>query len=189
MEFRLYYRGGLRANGPAEEKQNLRLHFHKQLKSLWLQRPVDENKRQLQQPDTAHLLRRAQSTVGAFRCTPIVSSVVSLAAELDILFLRPQRPGAIVTFGGDIDNRIKTLLDGLRMPKDGEIAANARPSPEEIPLYCLREDDVLITRLGITTDQLLHYENQDEVVLIIRVIVKDLGTITDQWPLLPLLVG
>ena len=140
MEFRLYYRGGLRANGPAEVKQNLRRHFHKQLKSLWHQpSSAGGYKVQLIRDEAALVIERAQRTVGRFRCMPIVSSVVSLTAELEILFLRPQPPGSIIGSGGDIDNRLKTLLDGLRLPRDGEIEPGDRPTEDEDPLYCLLE--------------------------------------------------
>ena len=96
-----------------------------------------------------------------------------LVAELDILFLRRQEPGAIVTSGGDIDNRMKTLLDALRVPKTAsEIPENDFPAPDETPFCCLLEDDVLVTRLAIDTDRLLEPGDTPEVRLIINVEMK-----------------
>jgi hypothetical protein len=176
MDFRLYYRGPLRTNGTAKEKQTLRRVFHPQLRALWDQPPLKEQKLLLLNREgggaAVSLLRQEQPFTFAF----LISEALGLIAELDILFLRPQRPGAIVNHGGDIDNRIRTLLDALRVPDASEIPSGAIPSADEDPFHCLLENDVLITRLAITTDQLLDSHDPHEVVLIIHVQVKDSGT-------------
>jgi hypothetical protein len=52
---------------------------------------------------------------------------------LDILFLRRDNPGNLIASGGDIDNRLKVLFDGLRMPEPmsdlGGNAIGARREP------------------------------------------------------------
>lgn len=64
-------------------------------------------------------------------------------AELDVLVLTPypHRPG-------DLDNRVKTLIDALTMPR--------RVTPAEIaeydegaPIYCLMEDDDRVVRMRV----------------------------------------
>ena len=42
MEFTLFYRGPLKANRGSKEKQELRRHFHSQLKVLWQQPPLED---------------------------------------------------------------------------------------------------------------------------------------------------
>ena len=70
--------------------------------------------------------------------------------------LRPEAPGSIVAQGGDIDNRLKTLLDALRMPRDeSELARNDSPKDGEDPFFCLLEDDHLVTKIAVATDRLL----------------------------------
>lgn len=69
----------------------------------------------------------------------LVTSVLSNAAELDILMLTPRslnRPG-------DVDNRVKTLLDGLTLPNPGSgiVDDDAR--------LCLLEDDKLVSRYSV----------------------------------------
>jgi hypothetical protein len=96
---------------------------------------------------------------------------------LDILFLRRANPGDIVGHGGDVDNRIKTLFDALRVPSNGgEIPGDARPEPSEDPFFCLLEDDALITDIRVTTDRLLRplsvSESETDVFLVIHVNVK-----------------
>ena len=50
------------------------------------------------------------------RFVPLVSKAGGFTCSLDILFLRRDDPEGPIESGGDIDNRLKVLLDGLRMP-------------------------------------------------------------------------
>ena len=54
----------------------------------------------------------------------------------------------------DIDNRVKTILDGLRCPQnEHEIGQN---TPRDIgPIYTLLDDDHLVTKLNVNTSHLL----------------------------------
>lgn len=108
--------------------------------------------------------------VASHRFLPLVRESLHLNCELDILFLRQQDPGALVSQGGDIDNRIKTLLDGLRMPSADEEARAPSTLDDEVT-YCLMESDTLVSRLNIDTDRLLFAETEkpNEVHLIIEV--------------------
>ena len=157
MEFTFVYRGSLKANGRPAEKQAIRRIFHEQLKELWKQPPLTDFG-----PPRGHLLDDNPpqgdisiiQRVGTFRLAPLVASQLHLIAELDITFLRPEAPGAVITQGGDIDNRLKTLLDALRIPHNvGEIPGT--PLADEDPFFCLLEDDNLITKIGVSTDRLL----------------------------------
>ena len=100
---------------------------------------------------------------------------LKLVAELDILLLRPEDPGSIVQ-RADIDNRLKTLFDALRYPSiPQEIPARWSPADGEAPLFCLLDDDRLITRVNVDTDRLLASNSPDEVDLTIRVRVRALS--------------
>lgn len=105
---------------------------------------------------------------------PLVRNSLDLNCELDILFLRQQDPGGLVSQGGDIDNRIKTLLDALRMPSPTE---QHRFPNEGDPVYCLMESDTLVSRLNVDTDRLLFPESEkaNEVHLVIEVTVNVLS--------------
>jgi hypothetical protein len=114
------------------------------------------------------------SRVGKFRFASLVSAKLSLVAELSISFLRPQAPGSLITHGGDIDNRLKTLLDALRVPKvHNELPPAAIPGADEDPYFCLLDDDNLVSSLSIRTDQLLEpVATPAEVLLLIHVRTK-----------------
>jgi len=85
----------------------------------------------------------------------LVRQALSLNCAIDVLFLRPTRPGGILR-SGDIDNRIKTLFDALRLPKNqDELGGFVVPEHDEDPFFCLLEDDALVTHLSVETDALL----------------------------------
>ena len=77
--------------------------------------------------------------------------------------------GALVQ-GGDIDNRMKTLLDTLKIPTNTDLPDKGPPLPDQDPLFCLLEDDSLITGLNVKTDRLLDPDfPPTEVILLIHV--------------------
>ncbi len=172
MRFRLYSRGGLKSNGRPEEKHELRKYFHPQLKDLWSREPLNRQYRKyLRHPKSNE--PGLYKDVGNFTFAPLVCKALHTIADIDILFLRPEEPGSLVTQGGDIDNRVKTLLDGLRMPKNvKELPDKTSPSEEENPFFCLLEDDALVTGLSVITDRLLNPTDPKEVLLLITVKIR-----------------
>ena len=180
MEFTLHYHGPLKAatgrNKRKDHKHDLRRHFHKQLKELWKLPQLSEFRDSLivPEPDAAEsraLLRR----VGQYHFAPLISSYFDLVANLEIVMLRPEPEGRIFVRSGDIDNRLKTLLDALKVPNDeAALPDNASPSPDESPFFCLLEDDSLVTNVDIQTAHWLEPEVQDsdEVVLLLRIRTK-----------------
>ncbi len=178
MEFRLVYRGKLRADSGGEsrarEKHAIRRYLHPQLKELWVQHSWFGDP----------LSIAANFSRCGFRFIPLVRRDFGLACALDILFLRRDAPGNVIRSGGDLDNRVKTLFDGLRAPLQCSELAGAVPESGEDPFFCLLEDDSLITDVRITTDRLLSpsADKSDihDVELVIRVESKfDLPTIEE----------
>lgn len=87
-----------------------------------------------------------------YNFVPLVRESEHLSCALRILFLRRDPPGGIYNLG-DIDNRIKTVLDALRRPRNPNEVPR-RPLPDEEPMYVLLEDDRLVTHLEVETDTL-----------------------------------
>jgi hypothetical protein len=92
---------------------------------------------------------------------PLVTEEMCLRCSLDILFLRPEEPGMIIR-AGDLDNRMKTLFDALRIPSNLAEAGGENSKDGEEPIYCLLEDDRLISEVHITTDHLLMLPHSKE---------------------------
>jgi hypothetical protein len=105
------------------------------------------------------------------RFVPLVSEAGGFTCALDILFLRRDNPGHIVSSGGDIDNRMKVLFDGLKMPSTtGELGGMAL-EPDENPFFCLLEDDSLITSVSITTDRLLTPQDSGDKIHNVELVI------------------
>jgi hypothetical protein len=180
MEFKLYYRGPLKSNRGPTEKQAIRRIFHPQLKKLWAQEPLidyasGETNLFVETPKLG--LPSIIYPVSDFKFACLINERLKVHAELDILFLRPEPSGRIIKTGGDIDNRLKTLFDGLRRPLDtNEIPNGDTPQSDEAPFHCLLSDDALITKITVATDQLLDTNLDDEIVLVIHVRIKGRAT-------------
>jgi hypothetical protein len=165
MRLTLHYRGNLRSNGTPLHKHELRQHFHKQLRTLWTQIPLKDEAQYWLQPRTQSnycLLR----PLNGFTFVPLITAEMNVVAELSVTILRPESPGNLITQGGDIDNRLKTLFDALTMPRlPNALPAAAVPNMDESPyFYCLLEDDNLITAVSVRTEQLLEPCNDQSLV-------------------------
>jgi hypothetical protein len=166
MKFTLVYDGPLSSasnNGRVREKHDIRKVVHCQVAHF----------REIRSQITdIHPVTITSVKQGPFIFQAVVGKKHHATCELDILFLRSGPPGAIF-LGGDIDNRMKTLFDALRIPKtDKELPTNAIPDPgaHETPFLCLLEDDSLITTHTVRTDRLLLRGKTDaDVRLIIQV--------------------
>jgi hypothetical protein len=174
MEFRLIYEGPLHGQGAkSPHKWEIRRALHPQLERLWQERPLRDAAESL----LAHPPLPSKVSVivekGGRRFAPLVTQRLNLYAELSVLLFRQQPRGELITNGGDIDNRLKTLLDGLRVPH-GSLEGQAQPveSQDPSPFFCLLEDDSLVTKVSVESEQLLRPAKPDEVVAIITVHVK-----------------
>jgi hypothetical protein len=215
MRFRLVYDGELKAGGSktrAPEKWALRKAFRPQLASLSMTHPVMRGigfsaeidavregppgidfrpERPNVSIDIVSGHQGNQNALlswierGGWHFVPLVRRSLELVCDLDILFLRNDAPGSIVKSGGDLDNRIKTLFDGLRMPSVDEMKGAV---PGTDPFYCLLEDDDLISSFSVRTDRLLTDPNRSphKVLLVIevkltaiRLTAQNVGFLTD----------
>jgi hypothetical protein len=172
MEFTLHYRGELKGNRGSKDKQALRRHFHAQLKTLWTQLPLKELHKFIDETPGSHA--SIIKSKHGFKFVPLICEKLNLVAELKITMLRPEPPGAIITQSGDIDNRLKTLFDALKLPSEpNSIPKDDCPREGEHLFFCLLEDDNLITKVNVETDRLLEpVASQSEVVLLVHVTTK-----------------
>jgi hypothetical protein len=164
MEFRLTYAGTLLAHRQDRKQAERSLHvhsirkaFHPQLKKLRETHPIFTRE--------GDSFVKIGSKIGwqefdreGFKWVPIATRDNALICKVEMLLLRDGPPGSALA---DIDNKLKTVFDALRMPHGpSELGAGTRqgkqsPDPGEDPFYVLMEDDSLITHVAVTTDRLL----------------------------------
>ena len=201
MEFRLVYDGPLPAashsNTRNKVKHSIRRQFADQLEELWNTHPRlrydsqswDKDKDRpnpfVLEVTAKHGVRYTHLPPQTFdRCErcfePLVTSDHGVGCALDILFLRRDQPGSLISHGGDIDNRIKVLFDALKLPElNARLPGDPKDDPERF--YCLLEDDRLISDVRVTTDRLLTPMGDDErkhdvrLVVHVRTVVLDPG--------------
>lgn len=171
MEFTLFYDGKLKGNGSVHDKHEIRMQFHEQLKTLWNQKPLNGLSSKLLAPTYEFTAIRK---IGDFTFAPLVYESIKLVAKLDITILRPEEPGAIITQAGDIDNRLKTVFDALRMPsKVQELPGHWTQNKDSNPMLCVLEDDNLIVDVNVKTDRLLRPAKSPlDVIMLIKIITK-----------------
>jgi hypothetical protein len=103
---------------------------------------------------------------------PLVRDSFALHCGLKIVFLRKEPPGRIYQ-ARDLDGRMKTLIDSLTMPQHAEQVLE-KIGTKEAPLYCLLEEDSLVSGLNVESERLLTDQSlpQDYVKLTIEVDVR-----------------
>ena len=176
MEFHLLYAGKLHVNGSVKEKHAIRQALHPQLRRLWMttanlrRKAVFEGTRAhndarmkddslpLSLPEDEAISKGFDAmgwnwNKNNFAYVPLVTSDVTLRCSLDILFLRAEEKSYILQ-GGDIDGRLKTLFDGLRMHRNASELPYGAEGDEQ-PFFCLLENDDLISEVRVNASQLL----------------------------------
>jgi len=185
VEFRLLYEGELLpsagSNKRAHEKHLIRKSFHPQLRRLW---KINQNLARLAEkeylsgisidrihdelPNEGDVRDRGVAAIGrrwaraGFNIVPLVTADMALRCSIHITLLRPEE-ARLIFRSGDIDGQLKTLFDALRMPNSTAETCNIRPEEDENPLFCLLEDDRLVSEVTVTTDVMLLLPNTREV--------------------------
>lgn len=181
VEFSLTYQGPLpacnsaRDDAKSEYKQKIRLEFAEQLASHWNREEVLKGWKRIgfdvvplvdRKPVTTALLRNTSPhflvEMCGYRWLPIVTRSNGLICELDIRLKRRSDPGEIFVSGddgGDLDNRLKILLDALRMPLSakecpGNMCGPGARDGRWVELITLLEDDSLISKVTIEARRL-----------------------------------
>lgn len=168
MEITLTYGGPLPAcqgeDKHTEQKHHIRTVFSRQLEQKFKREPtliqwtteqlpraqIESGRVELKTIHRHHSCFYEVETCG-FLGVPLVTSFNGLACHLDIEVFRRSRPGGVMAGGdrgGDIDNRLKPLLDALALPvRPNQVPGSLWGKGER--LYCLLEDDALVSRLTI----------------------------------------
>ena len=89
---------------------------------------------------------------------------------MNVLLLAANLPGDIIRQGGDIDNRLKTLFDALSMPANAQQVPDDPDVEPDKRVFCLLEDDKLVTAVTVANDRLLTApDGSNDVLIVLRV--------------------
>lgn len=202
VEFRLLYQGDqLTSDGSPTVKHAIRRQFHPQLKQLWKSNSQLTKLARMRGIYADRMVPLAEPTPeaceasffewmgrlyarGNFHFVPLVEQSLCVKVSLDILFLRrDQHP--LIKAGGDIDNRLKTLFDALRVP-DSTAGLGGSPEEGEDPFFALLQDDCLVSEVRVSTDNLRMLPQQKAVnakdaFLVIGVKLKTTERTAHNW--------
>lgn len=173
MQITLKYRGIVPSaqsgggNKKTEHISKMRLCFHEQLKKLWGQPPFQVLKDWLETGFEASAPDFTQ-TVSTVRYLPFFDEKrIGIAVGLKITLLsgEPNNAPQLIS-KGDLDNRIKSIIDALQPPQSNS------QSDDEVKLndiYCLMGDDEAVKEIKATTRPFLASQSHNDNFVIIEV--------------------
>ncbi len=160
MKFRLVFYGDLRPKQQIglAEVHRVREQFRPQLRNLWRLTPLSESGGVRRLPPTNGDIGIFENVSGV-TFAPLVTARWDTYAELEVFLIRQSSNRSVLQDGGDIDNRLKTLFDALRMPTSSEVQTLRSQSPDvlaDTDAYdVLLQDDALVTKVSAESDRLL----------------------------------
>lgn len=148
MEFYLNYHGVLSTTGHAKQKFMYRRVFAKQLQELYRYYQGKNI------PEAMEVLFKTTISVGPFQFLPLITNDSNREVDLEIVLLSQSGPSGGKQSVGDLDNLLKSLIDGLRMAQNMNEVRREKPTEGESPFFCLLEDDQVIRNITISHKKL-----------------------------------
>lgn len=194
MKFKLTYRGSLRATqarhptacGPNKHwhlKHVMRESFHTQIKRIWETRQFLLINQSMETPKPYHIDTLAKRLrIPPWRFVPLVTEELSLKTKIEITILRVDHPHLNLWSerAGDVDNRVKTIIDALRVPGANDGYADMHPGPGQDPFFVLVESDELFDVVHAETDHLLVVPPGEDASYAEIVVAVTVRPMTDQ---------
>lgn len=167
MEIVLTYRGRIPAKrSDRESVWAMRREFHTQLEKLWGREPFDVLKR-WEDSGFAAGAPRFTSSWRDQTFVPFLGRDLGVGADLEITLLSGHPRQKRVLSAGDLDNRVKRLVDALRVPHGDSEMAEALPPGGR--WYCLLQDDDVVTAVSAKLGTYLASDDPSESFAFIRV--------------------
>jgi hypothetical protein len=161
LEIFLTYRGKI----PAQRSDlsavwEMRRSFHHQLTKIRNRDPFTL----LDEPHYA----RAVKLVGGQSFAPLYGGHVLVQVAIDIVLLTGTPPKKSVLSSGDLDNRLKRIIDALRMPSQSGEVLSSPISPESC--ICLMDDDSAVSKVHVQLGTYLASDDPSESFAFIKAV-------------------
>lgn len=160
MDYKFFYRGNIPSNGNSKQKGNIREILNPQIKKVW---DVEAYKTLLNKRKSSNKFDSMCVTTSGAKYLPLISSETKLYCHLEIEYYTKNEM-RFVFADGDIDNRVKTLFDGLRAPSSPQ--EKTYENNNDI-YYTMLEDDKLIKGLSIKSYQIFTDEDDFYIITLI----------------------
>ncbi|WP_050524297.1 hypothetical protein [Pseudorhodobacter wandonensis] len=180
MKLTLIYEGPLKGNSAGtDEKGAIRHALSPQLSNFWQGTEFlrDWKNPEYWLPTDYEGLSLSQALANehlkyGVRFVPLAFKKLNLKCRLKITLLAAQNQFTLMT-SGDLDNRVKTLVDGLHIPaSEQEMSDFLKSQYKEAPLYCLMADDDQITEFSVRQEVLWSATQEDFHKGIVKAIIE-----------------
>lgn len=165
MRFTLVFEGDLPPKANSTQKWGIRRALEPQLRALWQSSQLEGLER-FQNPTYLPSDCYVGRKIGSLEFIPLISPKLDLRVELKIILLSASLPGGLVNRSGDLDNRMKTLLDALSVPTPQQLVPEGSHESDG-RVFCLLDDDRLIIKLDVSNDRLLTEQQESRRALAI----------------------
>ncbi len=167
MEIILTYKGIIPANNkPLDAVWKMRKSFDTQLKKLWGKEPFAVLKK-WEDTNFTTGVKDFRRIIDNQTFLPLYGKTISVGVNLDITLLTGMHEQSPILKSGDLDNRIKRVIDALRAPQQkGELYGDLK---ENKRWHCLLEDDDAVIGLKAKAGTFLDSDNNKESFVFIKV--------------------
>lgn len=156
MDFTLRYEGPLPASGNKgrirdgrlEKLWQMRRSFESQMAKLYERQQILTGDGGPEFRAAANAARQPIKAMG-FEFVALVRPSMKLSCTLDIRLSVNHDVPSVLETNGDLDNRVKSIIDTLTVPRNAEEIRAFGPAPEEQPFACLMENDALVTAFSV----------------------------------------
>ena len=165
MKFELFVVGEIKSGnagrGRSENIFEIRKQLEPQLRRVWESQPLLEFDKQkgIRGSISGLMTNMVCRWVSNTRFIPVICEGLHLAARIEFTFYEPTGSLSVASEVSDIDNRLKTLFDALRYPRDVNEIGDRDYGNE---FHCLLDDDIRIWEITVKRTRLLRdMEGQD----------------------------
>jgi hypothetical protein len=173
---------GQQRGGQSDLKQVIRKQFSKQLGKQWEKETILRGFYDAGLPLIGNFIKNQpcqgsdecpffRVPVCGFHAIPLISWHNRLGVELDIVFWGESR--RVLQSGGDLDNRLKTLFDALRIPQGPNEVLGTMCGNGSEEIFCLLEDDSLISKFCVEAREGFGSPLEYETVIKVRIVAQN----------------